>query len=217
MIEVMNNSLLILSVFIFSFNTGLIAQNESEGVYLSANNYTIGKVSYSNNCPGRKHQLCLNEFSNSSSISIKIGDSVITLAKDAIFGFRDKQGKNYRFYKKSVFEILNPAEQILLYKNSLEVGSPKSKTLVINYYFSENAASPIYPLTKHNLGIVFGNDVHFMELLNMYFHFDNELTVYDSLHKVYFLNCVFKESNLESEERRNKLNEYESKCSIFYN
>jgi hypothetical protein len=62
-----------------------------------------------------------------------------------------------------------------------------------------------------------GKDVHFDELLDVYFHFDDELTAYDSINKTYFLNRVYEESKLESEEKHNKINEYESKCSIFNN
>jgi hypothetical protein len=213
----MKYSLFILSISLLSFHTGLIAQKAIEGVYLSANDFTNGKIAFSNDSPGKKYQLCMNEFSDAPSIKITLGVSVITLAKDSIFGYRDKKGTSYRFYKNDLLTILNPAEKILLYSKTSRVGSPRNINLVTNYYFSETAGSPIYALTKHNLSVVFGKDVHFMELLNMYFHFDSELTAYDSQHKVYFLNFVFNESKLESEESRNKINEYESKCSIFYN
>jgi len=205
-----------LSILFFSFHTGLIAQKTIEGVYLSANDFINGKMAFSNDGPGNKYQLCLNEFFNASSIKITYGTSVITIAKDSIFGYRDKKGKSYRFYKKVVFEILNPLEKILLYSNTSEAGSPGNRVMVTSYYFSETAGSTIHPLTKLNLKIVFSKDVRFGEFLDLYFHFDDELTAYDSLHKVYFLNCVFNESKLESEERRNKINEYESKCAIFH-
>jgi len=211
----MKNSLLMLSVFLFSFTTGLIAQKESEGVYLSADNFRNGKISFANERPDKKYQLRLNDFFNASSIKIITGVSVITLAKDSIFGFRDKNGKSYRFFRKTAFEILNPSEKILLYSNTSEIGSPRNRNPVTYYYFSQAAGSPIYPLTRHYLRMVFSNDFHFVELLNVYFHFDNELTAYDSLNKIYFLNRIYKESKLESEEKNNKINEYESKCSIF--
>ena len=210
----MKNPLLLIA-FLFAFNAGLNAQKESEGVYLSADNFINGKISYSNDMPGNKYQLRLNEFLNSASIKVITRDTTVTLAKDEIFGYRDKKGTNYRFYKKIVFEILNPAEHLLLYKNTAEEGSLKNKTLVTNYYFSETAGSPIYPLTKQYLSMVFSNDIQFVDLLNLYFHFDNELTAYDGANKIYFLNHIYQESKIENEQKRIKINEYESKCSIF--
>jgi hypothetical protein len=211
----MKRSLLIFSIFFFSFHTGLLAQKESEGVYLSANDFTNGKISFVNDQAKKRYQLQLNEFFNTSSIKIIIGDSVITLHKDSIFGYRDKKNICYRFYKKAAFEILNPSEKILLYSNTSAVGIPKNNYRVTNYFFSVNARSPIYPLTIWNLKTVLYKDVHFHELVDVYFHYDNELTAYDSLNKIYFLNRIFEESNLEKEQKRIKINEYESKCSIF--
>jgi hypothetical protein len=205
------------SILLIGLSTGLIAQSECEGVFLSAMDFTNGKIAFANNHSGKKYQLRLNEFFNAASIKIIIGDSMITVAKDSIYGYHDKNGKSYRFYRKTVFEILNPAEHILLYKNTAEEGSLKNKTLVTNYYFSETAGSPIYPLTKQYLSMVFSNDIQFVDLLNLYFHFDNELTAYDGANKIYFLNHIYKESKLDNEQKRNKINEYESKCSIFNN
>lgn len=213
----MKHPLVIFFVFLFTFNNGLIAQKESEGVYLSADHFIKRKLSYSNDRPGNKYQLLINDFSNPASIKIISSDTMITLAKDEIFGYRDKTGTNYRFYKKTVFEILNPNEHLLLYKNTVEGGSLKGKTLVTKCFFSETAASPIYPLTKYYLSVVFAKEVQFVDLLNIYFRFDEELTVYDSVKKIYFLNHIYQESKLENEQRLIKINEYDSKCSIFYN
>jgi len=211
----MKRSLLIFSIFFFSFHTGLLAQKESEGVYLSANDFTNGKISFVNDQAKKRYQLQLNEFFNTSSIKIIIGDSVITLHKDSIFGYRDKKNICYRFYKKAAFEILNPSEKILLYSNTSAVGIPKNNYRVTNYFFSVNARSPIYPLTIWNLKTVLHKDVHFHELVDVYFHYDNELTAYDSLNRIYFLNRIYEESNEGSNKIINKQNENENKCTIF--
>ena len=211
----MKKSLLIFSLLLFSFHTGLIAQIESEGVYLSADDFTKGKISFANNHADKKYQLHLFEFFNTSLIKISTGDSVITLPKDSIFGYRNKKNVCYRFYKKLAFEILNPTEKILLYSNTTMVSVSKNSYWVTNYFFSLNASSPIYPLTIWNLKTVFYKDVRFHELLDGYFHYDNELTAYDNLNKIYFLNRIYEESKCETELINNKINKHESKCSIF--
>ncbi|MCX6286395.1 MAG: hypothetical protein NTY96_04715 [Bacteroidetes bacterium] len=213
----MKRSLLMFSIFLIGLKPGLIAQNESEGVFLSARDFTNGKIAFANKHSGKKYQLRLNEFFNAASIKILIGDSMITFAKDSIYGYHDKNGKSYRFYRKTVFEILNPSEKILLYSTTSGTGSPRNRAQVTNYYFSESAGSPIYPLTKRYLEIVYSKDVQFEELLDIYFHNDDELTSYDGINKIYFLNRIYEESRLESVQKHYKINEYESKCSIFNN
>jgi len=213
----MKRSLIFLSLILFSFQSEITAQSAGEGVYLSANDFISRKISFTNDSPGKRYQFHLNEFFKNSSIKVIIGDSMIILSKDSIYGYRDKKGIYFRFYKKAAFEILNPSEKILMYRNTSELGPPRNRNLVTNYFFSETAASPIYPLTKWNLKAVYGKDVHFNELLDVYFHFDDELTAYDNINKIYFLNRVYEESKIESEEKHNKIKEYESKCSIFNN
>ena len=206
---------IILPLLIFCVNAELAAQKQNQGVFLTACDFTSGKASFVNDGTGKGYQLHLNEFIRSSSIRIIIGDTVFTFKKDSIFGYRDKNNSCFRFFKRSIYKILNPSEKILLYSNTSESDLPRNKTLVTNYYFSKTAASPLYPLTILNLEIVFGNDVVFNKLLDIYFHFDSELTAYDSSNKIYFLNRIYEESRLESEQKHYKINEYESKCSIF--
>jgi len=211
----MKRSLLIFSLFLFSVHTGLIAQVESEGVYFSAADFTKGKISFANNNTDKKYQLHLFEFFNTSSIKIITGDSVITLIKDSIFGYRDRKNTCYRFYNKAAFEILNPSEKILLYRNTTVAGTPRNSHPVTNYYFSVTADSPVYPLTKWNLNAVLYKDVHFHELLDVYFHYDNELTAYDNINKIYFLNRIYEESQQGLKKINYKQNENENKCAIF--
>jgi hypothetical protein len=213
----MKRSIFSLAIFLSAFTTGLIAQNCSEGVYLSANDFTKGKISFANDHADKRYQLRVDESPKVSSITIVYGDRLKILAKDSIFGFRDKKGKIFRFYKKALFELLNPAEKILLYSGTGKPGPGEDKAGGVNYYFSETVASPVYPLTKRNLKIVFSNDARFSELLDVCFHFDDELIAYDSGHKIYFLNRIYNESKLETEEYGTKLIQYESKCAIFNN
>jgi len=162
-----------------------------EGVFLSANDFTNGKVSYVNNQINKTHKLYLHEIFHSSSIKIISGDSVIQLNKDSIFGYRDKKNTCYRFYNKVEYKIINPSEKILLYNRTSLVGNLKNSHNITSYYFSENANSPIYPLSKWNLKAVLFNNVPFIQLVEVYFHNDNELLEYDSNNKVYFLNRVY--------------------------
>ena len=189
----MKKLFLIYPLLLFCFNIEVIAQDINQGVYLSAKDFTNGKVSFEND-HSKKYKLHCNQTFNSSTTKVIIGDSIIKLNNDSIFGYRDKNNVCYRFYNKGTFKILNPTEEILIYSKTSSEGVPKNSHPVTKYYFSSNASNPIYPLTKWQLKIAFVNDVAFNKLLDIYFHSDDELFVFDKIKKIYFLNYVYKMS-----------------------
>ena len=178
-------------LLLFSFTIEVIAQEGNQGVYLSAKDFTNGKISFVND-QSKKYKLHWNEPFNSSTTKIIIGDSVIKLNKDSIFGYRDKKNVCYRFYNKVAYKIINPTEEILIYSKTSSEGVPKNNHTVTKYYFSPNACSQIYPLTKWQLKTVLINDVTFNKLLDVYFHNDDDLFAFDNNNKVYYLNYVYK-------------------------
>jgi hypothetical protein len=172
----------------------LIAQKANEGIYLSANDFTNGKISFANPQIDKKYKMHLNEAFDASSIKIIIGDSIIKINKDSFFGYRDKKNNCFRFYNKVAYKIMNPAEKIILYSNTSLVGGFRNNHRVTNYFFSADAYSPVYPLSKWNLKTILFKDIRFHELLDVYFKSDDELTVHDGLNKIYLLNRVYDES-----------------------
>jgi hypothetical protein len=168
----------------------LNAQKVSEGVYLTANDFTQGKVSYANNNQ-KKYSLRLHEAFHGSTIKVIIGDSAITLKKGSIYGYRDQLNNSYRFLNNVAYKINNPSEKILLYSIVTTDGGHKSLHNVTRYYFSSNATAPLYPLTKWNLKTVLSEDLAFNKLVDVYFHSDDELIAYDTTSKMYQLNRVY--------------------------
>jgi hypothetical protein len=174
----------------YSRDDELIDQKAKEGV-LSAEDFTNGKISYSHDITDNSCKFRLHEVSFAFPINIVTGNKVIKLNKDSIFGYRDQKNVCYRFYKKSAYKILNPAEKILLYSITSITGEPKNTHRVTNYFFSENANSPLYPLSKWNLVRVLSKDVFFQILLDVYFQGDKDLMAYDSSNNRYLLNWVY--------------------------
>lgn len=187
----MKKIVLIFPLLLFSIGTELTAQKINEGVYLTAKDFTNCKVSFVNDQLNKKYKIYLNEAFNSSKIKIIKGDSVIKLNKESVFGYRDKKNNSYRYYNKAEYKIMNPSEKILMYSKSESEGGFRSSHAVTKYYFSENATSPIYALSKSNLKEIFLKDVSFVELLNVYFDSDNDLAAYDNINKGYMLNYVY--------------------------
>ena len=194
----MKKLVLIMQLFIFGFSSVLVAQQGTQGVYLTADDFKSNKISYANNQSNEKYKLHLNEFFNSPTIKIIKGDKIIKLKKDSIFGYHDKNNQSIRFYNKEEYTIINSSDNILMYIKSSVEGDLKNRHLVTKYYFSVDANSPIYPLTKHNLKTSYYNNASFLKLMDVYFYNDNDLITYDYQSKSYNLNRIYTNSKLVS-------------------
>jgi len=186
----MKKSLILVLAFFISFLMKLNAQQVGEGVYLSANDFQQGKVTYVNDHQ-QKYKLCLHNAFQGSTVKITMGSSVVTLKKESIFGYRDKQNSSYRFIHNVAYKIINPTERILLYSQIVTEGGHRSSRQVTRYYFSASADAPVYDLSKWNLKTVLHDDLAFHKLLDVYFHSDDELIAYDTTRKIYEINQVY--------------------------
>lgn len=175
----------------YSRNARLDVQKMNECVYLSANDFINGKMSYGHNISESKNNFRMHGIAFRNHLRIVNGSSVIKLNKDSIFGYRDRKNGCYRFYKNDVYQILNPSGKFLLYSNTSITGQPKNIHRVTNYFFSENANSPLYPLSKMNLKTVLSKDVNFNVLLDVYFPCDKDLIAFDKVNDSYLLNRIY--------------------------
>jgi hypothetical protein len=178
----------VLVYMVFS-NTLLFAQNSFQGIYLSKKDCSNNHISFSP-IKEKKYKLKLYEFLNNPTIKITIGDSMYTLNKDSIFGYRDNKNIVHRFYQKNLYTVLNPTESILLYSRTF-LGGYKNAPSVIQYFFSTPTNDAIQPLTKWHLKKVFLHDTAFYQLLDMAFINNSDLLKYDSFYKMYKLNQIF--------------------------
>ena len=179
--------------FISFFAFTAKAQNLYPGVYLSEKNFRNNKISFAP-VKGERYKLRLNELLNLPTMKIKIGDSVFFLHKDSIYGYRDKESIIHRFYHQTDYTMLNPGEEILLYK-TITFGGYKNTQQVVNYFFSISDSSPILSLTKWNLMNACRNDPAFLDLLDLTFKGDENLAVYDTYYKMYRINHLYRESH----------------------
>jgi hypothetical protein len=174
-----------------TLDMGFVGQKNSEGVFLTAKDFTNCKISFSQSLTDRKYKFHLYDVSFRTPIKIVIGDNVIKLDKDSIFGYRDKKNVCYRFYNKVIYKILNPDEKILLYSTTSIKDEPKNIHRITNYFFSRNADCPLYPLSKWNLKTVFCKNINFNALLDVYFPDDKDLTAFYNAEKTHLLNRVY--------------------------
>ena len=164
-----------------------MAQNS--GVYLSAADFASGKLTYEINCSTEKHKIQLNEFLNQDYITVVHDKQSHKLPKKEIFGYKDCDNITYRFAEKSHYVILNPTEEILLYKHTIE--GAKNQKAEIHYYFSVSGAGQVQSLTLMNLKNAFRGNHRLHDALDAEFKSDAELAQYDSFHKMYKINRLY--------------------------
>ncbi|MEO5600003.1 MAG: hypothetical protein ABIR06_03665 [Cyclobacteriaceae bacterium] len=132
----MKNRIVLLTIFSL---TTLFAFAQNSGVYLSASDFSSAKLAYEINCSTEKHKIKLNEFLNQDYITVVHDKQSQKLLKKEIFGYKDCDNLTYRFSDKSHYVIVNPTEEILLYKHTID-GS-KNQKAEVHYYFSVSGAA----------------------------------------------------------------------------
>ena len=187
----MKNKLKIIKIaIIFLVSTiTLNAQESVQGIFVTSNDFRMNKISYAP-LMNKKYKISLHDVFYKSVINIQIGDSIFTIKKESIFGYSDIKNTVFRFKGNSLYKVINPTENILLYSKTV-LGGFKNLQTITKFYFSQNDSSAILPLTKWNLKNAFMNDSAFHELLDMEFSNDNDLMQYDNFYKMYKLNRVF--------------------------
>lgn len=182
-------NLITLALIVFSSITSSFAQQDSSGVYLSASDFKNGKLAYAINCKTQKHKIKLNEFLNNPYITVVHEGKSINLDKKNIFGFRDCGDVAYRFVDQGHYTVLNPKEEILLYKHVIQAS--KNQQEAVHYYFSKSAASEVLDLNLTNLKNAFPDNHRFHDLLDAQFDLNAPLAAYDSHHKMYKVNRLY--------------------------
>ncbi len=189
----MKNKFVILIVSFLIGSNALIAQNSAQGIFMTAYDFRMNKISYPP-IKDHKYKLQLNDVFYKSTIKIEIGDEKYEVNKNSIFGYRDAKNAVYRFVGAYIFKVINPTENILLYCKN-DFGGYKNLETTTKYYFSQNDSSAILPLAKWDLNNAFKNDSTFHELLDIEFSNDAELIKYDSFYKMYKINRLFQFSH----------------------
>lgn len=185
--------LLLATIFLWFFQLAN-AQKDSSGIYKTAEDYQVKKLSYAINYKTEKHKINDNLLFNDAAIKVKHRDSTYTLQKSSTYGYRSTKGEDFRFVNNKEYKILNPDEPLLIYVYQHPSHSPKeAEKYPPWYYFSKDAASPATELTILNIKNAFPQNHAFHDAIDATFKTDAELTSYDSYHKMYKLNWLLKQ------------------------
>ena len=172
----------------------LFAQKERvRGIYKTCDDFVKGNLSFDNNCNIRNIRIRLNDFFSKKYITVKKGDSSLTLLKNDIFGYINCRNEVFRFKGKIELFLLNAGEQILIYKHIVSK-PPTGRTNVTNYYFSLGVNSPVQKLTIRNLKNIFPANSIFKNFIDKNFRYNTDLAEFDKVNKMYKVNLLLSES-----------------------
>jgi hypothetical protein len=185
-------SMILLALFLsktFAQATALnvVTTDPKSGIYLTASDYQHHKLHLAGD-QSTNNKLRLNDFFGGKTLTINHKGEEYKFSKDSIYGYRDKDGSDYRFYKShsAKYKILENGS-IVIYETQQPGNKQTGFKPVSRYYFSDGADGEIYALSLNNLKRVFKGKPAF-DIIDSNFHTDDELIKYDNDHHVFRIN-----------------------------
>ncbi|MCJ8209787.1 hypothetical protein MUY27_08710 [Mucilaginibacter sp. RS28] len=181
------NVLLIMLLF-FTLKTE--AQTKGHvGLYLTQADYLNHKLSYADS----QDHIYFHEFLGGKNITVIVGGKKLTLAKNEVYGYRDADNSDYRFFNNEAYRVIDTTG-FYLYSCNKAVQQVKGPAVTKLYYFSSLVGSEIQPLSVNNLCRTFSKNQHFRNELSAEFKSDDELPTYDNLSHSYKIKELYAES-----------------------
>lgn len=178
----------VLAAFVFSVAASPKATTpKTSGVYLSANDYKNGRLSFEGDCRSKTHKLELHDVLNKPYIDVTHESEKRRYPKSDLFGFRACDGRDYRFASKLEYQILETKE-LYIYARDISVSHGKGSHGVREYYFSTGPDGKILALTLENLKQGFPDNHRFHDSLDATFGGGQKLAEYDEFHKMFKVN-----------------------------
>ncbi len=164
-----------------------VAMPQTSGVYLTADDYKNGRLSFEGDCWSKAHKLELHDVLHKSYIHVTHETEKRRFAKSDLFGFRACDGRDYRFASNLEHEILE-ARELYIYSRDVLVSHGRGRHTVRGYFFSARAEGPVLALTKENLKKTFPDNQKFHEALDAAFGPNAKLSEYDDTQKTFKVN-----------------------------
>ena len=167
--------------------SGLAATPKTSGVYVTAEDYKNGRLSYEGNCGSKAHNLELHDVLHKSYIHVTHETEKRRFAKSDLFGFRACDGRDYRFASNLEHQILE-ARELYIYTREVLVSHGRGRHTVQGYFFSAGAEGPVLALTLENLKKAFPDNQRFYEALDAAFGAKQKISEYDESQKMFTVN-----------------------------
>lgn len=164
-----------------------VAPPKTSGVYLTADDYKNGRLSFAGDCGSKAHRLELHDVLHKSYVHVTHETEKRRFAKSDLFGFRACDGHDYRFAANLEHQILE-ARGLYIYAREVYVSHGRGRHTVRGYFFSAGAESPVLTLTLENLKKTFPNNQRFRDALDAAFGPRQKLSEYDESQKMFKVN-----------------------------
>ena len=181
-------SMAAVAVLVFSSaGTAQVAPQKMSGVYLTADDYKNGRLSFEGDCGSKAHKLELHDVFHKSYIHVTHETEKRRFAKNDLFGFRACDGHDYRFASNLEHRILETRE-LYIYARDVYVSHGRGRHTVQGYFFSAGAEGPVLALTRENLTKAFPDSQNFHKALDVAFGAKQKLSEYDETQKMFKVN-----------------------------
>ena len=177
-------------ILVFGFTIKSNAQKQSNGLYLSYNDYLNHKLSYSSVVKGDK--ITIHDFLEGNTVTVISNGAKQMIAKKELFGYRENN-HDYRFQDNKSYLIIDTAG-FYLYSHDKLTQQAKGAKPVTTIYFSTKADKGILLLTQENIDKAFAMNYKFKNRVQAEFENDNDLTEYDNSLNQYKIKELYTES-----------------------
>jgi hypothetical protein len=174
----------VLVLAVAAFTAPLSADEKTlGGIYLTAEDYMNGELTMAGE-RSSGHKLEAHGVTNKPYIHVTQGTERREFQKSSIYGFRDYEGRSFRFAGNDMYEIRD-AGKMFIYASERLV---RKGAVERAYFFSIGATGEVLPLTLLNVKEAFPRNHEFHDSLDAAFKTDSELIRYDTFHKMYKVN-----------------------------
>jgi hypothetical protein len=165
------------------------------GLYSTANDFQQQKLTYPIDGKVATGKIKPNDLLGSTTGYVEYNGKTFAFDKTKVYGYRDDDNKNYRFYNHSIYQIIDTAGFYIYYQyRSVEQTKGKGLVKMDLYFFSKKADGEILPLTTENLKDAYPDNTKFHYALDTNFPSDKGLLAYDKYQNTYKLKYLYNQS-----------------------
>lgn len=183
----------ILMITVIIITIGLVQKSnaQSNGLYLTSNDYLHHKLSYGSVAKGDK--IAIHDFMEGSTVTVVSNGTKQKFSKNEVFGYRENN-QDYRFQDNKAYQVIDTAG-FYIYKHDKLTQQGKGLKPVSTEYFSTNANAKILVLTQQNVDMAFASNYKFRYIVQAEFKNDDQLNEYDHALNEYKIKELYTESS----------------------
>jgi hypothetical protein len=168
-------------------NLNAVTNDPESGIYLTASDYKNKQLHLAGD-QSTNNKLRLNDFLGGRTLTMSHNGENHKFSKDSIYGYRDKDGSDYRLYKSNSakYKILENGA-VVIYKAEQTGNKQTGFKPLVQYYFSNGVAGDVHLLSLANLKRTFKGQPAF-DIIDANFQTDSDLIKYDEYHQQFRIN-----------------------------